>query len=67
MTDGYEIDSEIQTTGPRRLKHGLKWPQGFNPNDPWSPQTIFSQNVGVGVSKFWLPGKNYAKVGDGRV
>ena len=29
---------------------------------------ISSQNVGVGgVSKFWLPGKNHAPVGDGRV
>ena len=65
--DGYQIPSKIQTTGPKSLKYGLKWSQENTLDDPRCPQTIFFQNEGVRVSKFWLPGKNDAPVGNGRV
>ena len=57
---GYEIPPKIQTTGPKRLKYGLKSSQDNTLENQKCPQTIFPIMWVGGVSKFWLPGKNDA-------
>ena len=60
---GYIEPSKILTFAPKRLKYGLKWSTQDTLDDPWCPQTIFFQKLGVGPSKllFFIPARDFWK------